>query len=53
MPIPPMSTGHRPFDGDSNIDNEPFYGCRGVIAPHLVDLRLQDIERLRIERVIH
>ncbi len=39
--------------GDSNIDNEPFYGCRGVIAPHLVDLRLQDIDRLRIEHVIH
>ena len=34
--------------GDSNIDGEAFYGCRGVIAPHLIDFRIPDFTRVRL-----
>jgi Papain family cysteine protease len=38
--------------GDSNIDGEAFYGCRGVIAPHLIDLRIPDLTNIRIQRTV-
>lgn len=38
--------------GDSNIDGEAFYGCRGVIAPHLLDFRIQGIRNIRLERKV-
>ncbi len=38
--------------GDSNIDGEAMYGCRGVIAPHLIDFRLKDLEKVQIQRRI-
>jgi hypothetical protein len=41
-PAQPDGTGGGFFKigyGDSGIDAEPFYGCRGVIAPPVIDLR--------------
>jgi hypothetical protein len=32
--------------GECNVDAEPFYGCRGVIPPLLIDLRLRDVFRV-------
>jgi len=31
--------------GECGIDNEPFYGCRGVIPPRPYRIRLQDLRR--------
>lgn len=37
--------------GDSGIDGEPFYGCRGVIPPRLFDIRIPLRERVPVRPV--
>jgi len=37
--------------GDSSIDDEPFYGCRGVILPGLIDIRVPMVKGEPPERI--
>ena len=32
--------------GQGDVDAEPFHGCRGVIPPRLIGLRLRDVFRV-------
>ncbi len=52
-PAQPDGTGAGYFKiayGDSNIDNEPFYGCRGVTTPVIWRIRVRD---LALEKPLH